>query len=364
MTTNSRDLANGRQSSKDSSLINEPERRAREQIPEPASSIKPPLHPCKTRTSKSPASSICIDPSDGDDKDENDGPSKDFRVDRSPQDEALQSAGILNDDGAIERMDIGIGSPDVEIEYGQHHSPLAGFPSSRDQTRPCTASRSTTPTPNRTKNASLHPERSLRKRRSIDYYKVTSIDESNEPETSPLNETPSKASVKTPVRRRSRKKGGETHFPGSAKESTIKDGIGRKKIVKSSGGMKPGSMNRFLVKQTPNQGQTPIATSVTKLLREIDDQPHFLLNTNIDKPEPAPAPANWDLPSSPSEALQPGTSPRSRCIGGFPQVPEASLNKSTTNYSGPKSFGEKLSDAAAAGARYRAVRTSSTSLTH
>lgn len=281
-------------------------------------------------------------------------------MDRSPQDEALPSAGILNDDGAIEGMDIGTGSPGVEVEYGQHHSPSAKFPSSRDQTQPCT-SRNTTPTSDRTKNASPYPERSLRKRRSIDYYKVPSIDESDEPGAPPLNETPSKASVKTPVRRKSRKKGGETHSPSSAKESTVKDGIGRKKSLKSSGGMKPGSMYRFVVRQTPNQGQTPVAITMKKLLRELNDQPDVLLNTDNDEPEP---PANRYMPSSSSEALQLGTPSRSRFIGVFPQVPEASLNKSTTNCSGSKSFGEKLSDAAAAGARYRAVRTSSTSLIH
>lgn len=284
-------------------------------------------------------------------------------MEKSPQDEALQSAGILNDNGAIEDMDIGIGSLDVEIKFGQHHSPSVKIPSSRDQTQPWTTSRNTTPTPDRTKNASSCLERSLRKRRSIDYCKVPSIDESEEPDVF-INETPSKASVKTPVRRRPRKIGGETHSPGSAKESTVKDGIGKKKSVKFSGGMKPGSMHRFIVRQTPNQGQTPIATSVPKLLREIDDQPHFLLKTDNGESEPAPAPANRILPSSSSEALQLGTLSRSQFVGAFPQVPEASLNKSTTNCSRPKSFGEKLSDAAAAGARYRAVRTSTTSLIH
>lgn len=305
-----------------------------------------PISPIKSATD-SPILSVYVDPSDGDDKDENEnGPFEDFRMGRSLQDEASQSVGLLNDDGAIEGMEIGPGSLDVEIYLGQqHHSPPATPSSNQDQTRPCTANRNTTPTPDRIKIASPQPMRSLRKRRSIDYYKAgPSIDESDGFNASPLNETPSKTFPKTPVRRKARKKGDESNYLDSAKENTIKHGTGRKKSAsKSSGGMKFGSMDKFVFKQT-----LPTPTPA----RETDnDQPYFLpIPDNLEsKP-------NQNLPSS-LGTLQPRTPSKGQLAGVFPQSPEVPLNKSVVSRSGPRSSRE-LSDAAAASARYRAVRTS------
>lgn len=354
-------MENGRQSLGDSSLIGEAGKQG--QMLEPVSPIKSaPLRLHNTWASKSPTPSICVDPSDGDDEDN--GSFEDFRVGRSPQDEIPQSVGLLNDDGAIEGMDIGPESPDVEIKYGQqNHSPSATLPLGRDQTRSCTTSRNTTPTSDRAGGASPHPGRSLRKRRSIDYYKMgPSIDEIDELNASPLNETLSKASPKTPVRRKSRKKGDETHTPLRKLESTVKGDASRKKSVKSSGGMKPGSMDKFVVRQTPNRGPAPIATPSKPPPRETDDdQLHLLPDTEND--ESKLAPANQNLPASPG-TLQLETPSKSQLTGGFAQALRSPLNKSTTICSGPKSFGDQLSDTATAGARYRAVRTSTAPLIH
>lgn len=265
---------------------------------------------------------------------------------RSLRGETPQSVGLLNDDGAVEGMEIGPGSLDVEIYLGQqHHSPPATPSSNQDPTRPRTATRDTTPTPDRTKITSPQPMRSLRKRRSIDYYKAgPSIDESDGPNSSPLNETPSKTPPKTPVRRKARKKGDESHYLDSAKENAIKHGTDRKKSAsKSSGGMKFGSMDKFVVKQT-----LPTPT----LARETDnDQSHFLpIPDNIEsKP-------NRNMPSS-LGTLQPRTPSKGQLTGVFQQAPGVPLDKSVVD---PRSSRE-LSDAAAASARYRAVRTSTIS---
>lgn len=290
------------------------------------------------RAPKSSIPSPCIDPSDGDDE---------------------ESAGVLNDDWAIEDMEIGPGSLDAETESGQqHHSPSATL-SGQHQPRLCTANRSTTPSPDRVKNNPPQPGRSLRKRRSIDYYKLgPSISESEELSAPPLNETPSKDFAKTPskdfaktpVKRKPRKNGHESPYVDSAKESPVKDGTSRKKSAsKSSGGMKPGSMDKFLVRQAPNQGPIPIPP-----LREIDgDQPLFLPSPDDDEPE---------LVNRNPPTLQPETPSKPQSTGVFPQAPIIPLNKPIVGFSGShahRNFGEKNSDAATAGAsKYRAVRTS------
>lgn len=244
------------------------------------------------------------------------------------QDETSQSSGLLNDDGAIEGMEIGPGSLDVGIYVNQQRqNPPATPSSSQDRVRPCVASRNTILTPD------PQPMRSLRKRRSIDYYKVgPSIDENDEFNASPLNKTPSKTFAKTPVRRKSRKKADESHYLDSAKEDTTRDGTGRKKSAsKSSGGMKFGSMDKFVVKQPFNQEPTP-----TPAKPETDN----------DQSKKLPSPDDPELkpnrsPSS-SGASQLGTLSKIRLTGVFPQAPGVALQPSD----------------AAASARYRAVRTS------
>lgn len=231
-------------------------------------------------------------------------------------------------------MEIGPGSLDIEIYVEQQrHNPPATPPSIRDRVQPCAASKNRTLDPDRTRTTSPQPMRSLRKRRSIDYYKAgPSIDEGDEFNASLLNETPSKSFAKTPVRRKSRKKADESHYLDSAKEDTTGDGTGRKKTAsKSSGGMKFGSMDKFVVKQPLNQGPAP---TPVKPLKEIDNaRPNPL--PNPDDPESEP---NRGLPSSSASQLS-----KIRLTGGFPQAPRAALQPS---------------DAAAASARYRAVRTS------
>lgn len=236
-------------------------------------------------------------------------------------------------------MEIGPGSLDVGIYVEQRHNPPATPSLSQDRVRPC-ASGNTTLTPGRTKITSPQPMRSLRKRRSIDYYKVgPSIDESDEFNASPPNETPSKISAKTPPRRKSRKKADESHYLDSAKEDTTKGGTGRKKSAsKSSGGMKFGSMDKFVVKQLFNQGPTP---TPAKPLRETDSgQSNFLPSQDDSELEP-----NWGSSSS-SGASQLGTLSKIRLTGVFPQAPR------------PRVALQPSDAAAAASARYRAVRTS------
>lgn len=314
--------------------------------------------PHNRHVSGSPTPVTCIDPSDGDDED--DGLSEDPQIIRPPQFEASQSSGILNEDGAIEGIETRPRPLEVGIEEQQRRSPSATLSLGQDQTRFWSTDGNTTPTSNRAENSAPHPGRSgrsFRKRRKVNYKEIPPTYQSDEEGPPDHAKTPTKKATKkaakTPVGLKSKKKDyesdNESYHPNSAKESTIKEGTAKKKnVIKFNDGMKQESMFKFISKSSP-----------TKTMGGRDSYLSPIVSSNGSA---SPTPANSN-PSPQPGTLQHrlGTQSKSRSIGAFSQAPKLPPNIPVAGYP-QKAFEGLFSDPTVApGARYKAVKTATSS---